>query len=152
MTATIDIARRAIDAYAIARDETEFYNIDPADAPLIERIMGVYVFDRNERVHCGELTASYYLIHCYAAIHFTDAASDHDRERLDEKYGYAEGDSIYIHCRDIEKVIKAGQRDRINHYGDVAPNHLEDGIEDADEQRSREIESIREDLCANRPF
>jgi hypothetical protein len=34
----------------------------------------------------------------------------------------------------------------------VAPNDREDGIEEADERHTAEMECIREDLCANRPF
>lgn len=151
MTTAQDTDRREIDAYAVALDETEYYNIDPADAPHIERIMGVYLFDRNERTHCCELTPSYYLIHLYDEIVFSTDADD-VMEALDEKYAHEPSDDIYVHCGEIEKIIREGRRDRINHYGDCAPHDLCDEIADADERHGAEMEEIAEDMCGNCPF
>lgn len=147
--------RREIDAYAVVLDETNLYTIDPADAPYIARIRGVYLFDRNERTHCCELTPSYYLIHLYDQVIPTDAGEaldDADREALYEKYEHNGGEDCYVHCGEIERIIDAGQPGRIVHYGDCAPNDLCDEIEDADERHSAEMEEIAEDMQGNCPF
>jgi hypothetical protein len=144
--------RQPIDAYAVALDETEFYNLDPADARYIERIDWVYLFDRNERTHLCEWTPSYYLIYLYTDIVFTPDADEEIRDALDQKYAHEASDNEYMHCHDIERIIAANKRDRISHYGDVAQHDLVNEIEDAGERRDAELEAIREDLCANCPF
>ena len=142
--------RKVIDAYAIALDETEFYNLDPADAKHIKRIFGAYVFDRNQQTHLCELTPSYYLIYLYTSIEFAD---DDTREALDEKYAHeATDDGDYIHCHEAEKILAAAKPYTVSHYGDVAEHDREDDIEDLDQRYDAELERIREDLCANCPF
>jgi len=152
MTTATANDRREIDAYAVALDETDHYNIDQADAPFIVRIRGVYLFDRNERTYCCELTPSYFLIHLYDQIEFADEADEDVREALDEKYAHEPSDDIYVHCGDIERIIAAGKPYTVSHYGDCAPNDWEDSIADPDERHRAEMERVAEDLCANCPF
>ena len=144
--------RRVIDAYAVALDETDHYNLDPADARYIKRIDGVYLFDAREQTHCCELTASYWLIYLYTSIVFTDDADDAVREALDEKYAHEPSDDIYVHCGSIDKIIREGKRDRIDHYGDCAEHDFCDEIADADKRHDAEMEEIREDLQGYCPF
>ena len=144
--------RRAIDAYAVALNETEYYNIDAADRRFIERIDGVYVFDRNEHTHCCELTPSYFLIYAYTCIVFTADADDAARDDLQDKYAYQPSDDIYMHCHTVDRLVAAGTRDTVSHYGDVFPNGMETDVDDPDDRHSLEMEHIREDLNCNSPF
>ena len=143
-----------IDAYAVALDETQYYNIDPADAKYIERIDGVYVFDRNHRTACCELTLSYFLRHLYTSIVFSDGVDDATRDRLEMDYAHCEGDDFYVHCCDIDRIIKAAGRDRdhVYHYGDVAPSDRGQDIEIPDQRHTAEMDAICEDLRGNCPF
>ncbi len=151
MTTETETERLPIDAWAVCLDETGHYNIDPADAPYIAAIHGVYVFDRNQQTHCCELTPSYYLIHLYDSVLFTGDVSDEKREELDEKYCYCESDDIYVHCHEIDLMIARNKRGEVSHYGDVAGHDREDDGT-PEENREKEMEAIREDLCANCPF
>ena len=152
MNTATETNRREIDAYAVALDETEHYNIDPADAPYIQRIDGVYLFDRNEKTHCCELTASYYLIYLYASVVFTDDISDDLRNKLDEKYAHEPSDDIYVHCHTVDRIVAAGKPYTVSHYGDVGPDDLADDLQETDVRHNLEMEAIREDMCANCPF
>lgn len=143
--------RTPIDAYVVAFDETDHYQIDDEDRPYIERIVGVYLFDRNQRTHCCELTPSYWLIHLYDEVRLTPLGMDCDDEyRLDEiyqKYEYNGGDDIYVHCHSVERIIaKADAKPfTVYHYGDTEVD--EDDV-DYDDQ----MEALREELSCNHPF
>ncbi len=153
MTTATETDRRIIDAYAVALDET-FY-IAPEDQPYVARIMGTYVFDRNEHTHCCEWTPSYYLIFVSTSIVLTDAGEalgESAREELYERYETEPSEDGYFHCHEIDRIIDAGKPFTVDHYGDVAQHDLEDGIEDADERHHAEMEAIREDLSCNHPF
>jgi hypothetical protein len=145
--------RKVIDAWAIALDETGFYNLDPTDAVHIKRIFGVYLFDRNQQTHLCELTPSYYLVYLYTSIEFADETDDNVREELDEKYAHeATDDGDYIHCHEAERILGDAKPYTSYHYGDVAEHDQEDDIEDLDERHDAELEHIREYLCCNCPF
>jgi hypothetical protein len=139
-----------IDAYAVALDETTNYEIDETDRPYIECIVGVYLFDRNQRTRCCELTPSYWLIHLYDQVRLTPAGQALDEYQLDEiyqKYEYCGGEDIYVHCHSVERIIaKANENPfTVYHYGD--PEVDEDDV-DYDDQ----MEGVREYLCGNCPF
>jgi len=71
MSNTTTTDRLPIDIYAVNLDFTDDFAIDPADRPYIENIRAIFMFDRNQRTHCCELTPSYYLIHLYDEIYWT---------------------------------------------------------------------------------
>ncbi len=155
MSNATETDRRVIDAYAVALDETDRCHIERADRPYIARILGAYLFDRNERTHCCELTASYYLIYLFTSVELTDAGhalDDDARGELYDRYEMEPSDDCYVHCGEIERMIAAGKPYTVSHYGDVAESDLEDGIDDANERHSAEMEAIQEDLSCNHPF
>lgn len=137
--------RVSVDAYFIALNETPHYAIDDDDRPHIVAIRGVYVLDRNERVHCCEMTPSYYLIHCYDIVEVTPDTSDEMRDLLHEKYGLNGGDNLYVHCRSIDSFITKGDRTVVYHYGD--PEVSDDDVEHDDQ-----MEALREHFCGNCPL
>jgi hypothetical protein len=155
MTDTATETRRMIDAVAIALDETEYYQIDPEDAPYIRRILGGYVFDRNLHTHCCELTPSYFLIFLFTSVELTDAGlalDDDARGEIYDKYEYEGGDDCYMHVHTVDAIIAKAEPYTVCEYGDVTGHQLEDDIADVDERHDAELEAIHEDLCANHPF
>lgn len=140
--------RTPIDAYAVALDETANYAIEEADQPYIEKIVGVYLLDRNQRTHCCELTPSYWLIWLYDQVVLTEAGQKLDDLAVDalyQKYEYCGGEDIYVHCHSIDALIERNEKWTVYHYGD--PEVDEDDV-DYDDQ----MEGIREHLCGNCPF
>lgn len=143
-----EATHQPIDAYAVALDEMDHYQIAPADQRYIEQIRGVYLFDHNQQTHCCELTPSYYLIHLYDQVILTEEGAELDdliQDRLFQEYEHCGGEDCYVHCSAIEKIIKCNDSRTIYHYGDTEISQQDVGY---DEQ----MESIREKLCENCPF
>jgi hypothetical protein len=115
---TTDVAL-PIDAHVVALDETDHYNIAPADRPLIAKIRGVYLFNSNERTHCCEFTPSYYLIHLYDQVFLTedgDALDESAKDEIYQRYEHEGGDNIYVHCHTIDALVeKMGPGDHHHH-------------------------------------
>jgi len=141
--------RRPIDAYAVALDQTLDYYIEPEDAPYIARIWEGYVFDRNQRTHCCELTPSYFLLYLQTRVELTDdghALDDEARDRLCNRYEREPSDDCYVHCGDIERLIAKAEPRCALRYGDVEEHDFCDEIADADQRHDAEMERIREHL------
>lgn len=137
-----------IDAYAIALDETDGYIIADKDRPYIRAIRGVYCFDRNRRTYCCELTPSYFLIHLYDAVIWTEAGEALDGFKLDEldqKYAYCGGEDCYMHCSRVQRIIDRDQPHTVGHIGDV-------DWADPDMDYDERIEALVEGLSADCPF
>lgn len=101
------------DFYAVAIDETRYYQIEATDATHIECILGVYVYDASERTYCCELTPSHWLEPVYVAVHCKLDTPDDVRERIQEKYEFAGTlEGFYMHA---SKVAGLPLR---KHYGE----------------------------------
>ncbi len=133
-----------IDAWAIAIDETDCYFISEVDAPLIKQVRGVYLFDRNRRIHVCELTPSYGLTHLYNQVILVDD-NDPRREELYDEYEHCSSDDIYMHCSTIDRIIEQSDYSVVDHYGNT-----EVSLDDVD--YDYQMESVREYFCGNRPF
>ncbi len=143
-----EITCQLIDAYAVALDETDRYQIASADQRHVKQIRGVYLFNRNQRTCCCELTPSYFLIHLYDQVILTeggDKLDDFARDRLFQEYENCGGDNCYVHCSTIEKIIERSDPCIVSQYGDPEVSQQDVGY---DEQ----MESIREEFCANCPL
>jgi len=113
---TTDVAL-PIDAHVIALDETDHYNIAPADQPHIAKIRGVYLFDINQQTCCCEMTPSYYLIHLYDQVILTDdgkSLNESAKDEIDQRYASEGGNNIYVHCHTIDALIETTEH---YHYG-----------------------------------
>jgi hypothetical protein len=92
----------------VALDETRHYEIDEADRPHIESIMGVYLFDARQAHHLCEITPSYWLVHLYDQVRLTADALEHlpqdEQDRIYEQYEYEGGDDLYVHCHEIDHL------------------------------------------------
>jgi hypothetical protein len=140
--------RTPIDAYVVALDETANYEIDKADRPFIREIRGVYLFDRNQRTHCCELTPSYLLIHLYDEVIPSEAGyalDDRAVERLYERYECEGGDDRYVHCHTVEGIIAKADRFGVHHYGDTE-------VDQQDVDHDEQMEALREHFNCNHPF
>jgi hypothetical protein len=135
-----------IDAYVIAFSEMDHYFIKEEDRPNIQDIRGVYLFDRNERTFCCEMTPSYWLIHLYDEVVLTpeadDALGECEKDAIYQEYEYCGGDNIYVHCHTIEARIEANKRNTVHHYGGTEVSYDES---DYDEQ----LEGLQEHFCCN---
>lgn len=149
MTATDEIT---IDAYAVALHETINYYIKPEHRPHVRAIRGVYLFDRNSRTHCCELTPSYYLIHLYDQVIPADDTSEEQRQQLYDAYENQGGEDCYVHCSRIERLIKANDKANVCHLG--KPVYRTGEPIPADELADRDaiMEDLRESYCGNPPL
>ncbi len=137
--------RAPIDAYVVALDETWGWILDKADAPFIKAIRTVYLFDRNERVHCCEMTPSYYEIHLYHQVECQPGTSEDRAQAIYDKYENLPGDDFYVHCCDLEKIIKADEPFTVHHYGATTVSY-------DDVSRDDQLDALREHFCANNPL
>jgi hypothetical protein len=140
-----DLERSPIDAHVVALDVTEYFSIADEHAPFIERIRSVYLFDRNERTHCCELTPSHYLIHLYDQVILTDAGDeldDYAKDDIYQTYEYCGSEDIYVHCHVLDRII--AKADRGNHYHDGIVN-----APYADTTHDEQMEALREHFCGN---
>jgi hypothetical protein len=141
------------DWWVVAIDETKHWNIAEEDVPLIDCILGVYIYDANTYTHCCELAPSYWLCLSYETIVFKgmpgEGASDAEervwekkRDDLEEKYlRSVHDDSLhYRHVSDVEHM-RAAHPETFRHYGDV----------DGDDE-DRGEEHVREHEMCNPPF
>ncbi len=130
------------DWWAVEIDETRNWNLDDKDRPFVEKITGVYFYDRNEHTHCCELTPSYYLRTLGSSIHFKSDTPDAVQERItdalaSELYG---GDDIYMWVMHVEAIDDKHK----HHYG---------ALDDADDCTKEEQEdAVREYYNGNSPF
>jgi len=133
-----------IDAYLIALDETDCYVIPTDDAPYIDKVRGIYLFDRNERVHCCEMTASHYLMYVYTSVLLTAAGEslpEEEQERISDWYKM--GDDRYLHCRDVDALIAAGDDHHV--YGAT-------GVSYDDVDHDVQMDGLREHFSGNQPI
>lgn len=95
-----------LDLWIVRLDRTADFHIDDSDAPHIEAIWGVYLYDRARRVHCCELTPSYWLEWLYDTV---ECCPDVPEETAEQLYGKYEnhpdaGGGIYLHCHEVEAL------------------------------------------------
>ena len=144
----IDIERSPIDARLVALDRTRDFMIDDADRPHIKQIRSVYLYDKNERTHCCELTPSYWLEHLYDEVVLTpeaDAAlSENEREALYCKYEYIPDDDggCYIHCHVIDGIESRAGKFEYHVYGET-------GVSYDDCDHDEQMEALWEHFCGN---
>lgn len=104
------------DFHAVALDETRYCRIDAADAPYIDRIFGVYVYDAAEYTYCCELMPSHWLEPVYTTVHCKPDTPDDIREALQEKYAHCGMDGYYMHVRSVPTTerVRYGKADSID--------------------------------------
>jgi len=132
-----------IDAYVVSLDETQHYAIAEEHKPHIEQIRGVYLFNRNERTYCCEMTPSHYLIHLYDVVVLSaagEALEESARDRLHDEYENCGGEPIYLHCHSVKT-----EGAHCYHGGAT-------GVSFEDANYDDQMEALREHYCANNPL
>ena len=136
--------RKAIDCFVVALDETTHYCVRDEHKSLIAEIRGIYMLDRNEITYCCELTPSYYLIYIQDQVILTPEAdktlTDEEKGSIYEEYEQSGGDNIYVHCRQIDNIIRS--RKKVHHYGKT-------GVKYSDSSYEEQIEGLREHFQGN---
>ena len=137
------------DWYVVAFDETKYWNLEKKDKRFIEKMVGVYFFDKNSQTHVAELTPSYYLAFGYNTIWFKRTAYTDKNERndlrgeLDQKYLYGPGvdnDGTYMHVSSLDAYTKKHKK-MVYHYGKTDEDSSDGGEEE-----------VREYINGNPPF
>lgn len=111
------------DWHAVAFDQTYAWNIAEEDKPFIEKMLGVYFFNKNERTNCCELTPSYWFHFLHNIAVTTSDCPENVRERISERYEMSPDDDggFYAWCsriKDMETVA----------YGPIDDDETEDDI------------------------
>lgn len=149
MTATIE--ENMIDAYALALNETRYYAIEREHQPYIRKIRGVYLFDRSRQTRCCEITPSYYLMHLYDSVIYTDETPEDLIDTLDQLYGHCGGDDQYVHCHEIERIISADKPFTVAHLGKAVYRNGEP-IPPEEFNYDESMKDLRESYCGNCPL
>ena len=146
MIATTRNRALPIDAYVVAFSQIWDYAIKEEDQPHIQDIRGVYLFDRNQRTFCCEMTPSYWLIHLYDEVILTpeadEALNESEKDAIYQEYEYCGGDDIYVHCHTIDGMISHSKPNAVHHYGGT---NVSFNDSDYDEQ----MEGLREHFSCN---
>lgn len=141
----------SIDARCISLDETKYYNFNPEHAPFIEKMYGIYLYDKNSYTHCCEFTPSYFLIHLYDSCVLNEAGQALSEEKKDEIYqAYehtGENEDKYVHCSSIDSLEKelVKKSFRYHRYGRT-------GVRLRTVPREQQMESLQEHFRANCPL
>jgi hypothetical protein len=111
------------DWWCVSLDETSHWRIAEEDQPFIEKMLGIYIFDRAQHTYCCELTPSYFLCYIGDVAVLKPGTPDDVRERIAETYECLnQGDDCYMHVRHVE-ALPADQK---RQYGNVADWEDED--------------------------
>ena len=140
-----------VDACVIALDETRDWTILGDDQPYIERILGVYLYDRGCYTYCCSATPSYFLDYLRTRVDLTASGEALSEERKQEIYDRYEGCEVimddpsgYFDVSTINRLANEAQAEgsMFHQYGLLVP---------AEEDMTREevMEDIREDVQGN---
>lgn len=135
----------------ISINDTQYYNIADEDKPYIESIHNVYLYDKNSRTFCCEITPSYSLIYLYTSVHFAGDPDEETRERIYDKYEANNGDDTYLHCYGLDDIEKEHTSRKITDpikFPDFYIGNDIHFIED-DETYDEAMESTRESYSCN---
>lgn len=133
----------APDICVIALDETGVWELSALpNSEVIDKMAGVYLFDRNRHVHACEITPSYELWPMYDEFVMKPDHQNHeDLEALEDEVRSAFDSTVgYYHVSDIDKWIADGTVLFFKSYGfdDVRYNLAE--IRESDEAYTEFIE------------
>jgi len=143
-----------IDARVVALNATASYLIDAEDRSFIERIDEVFLYDRNERTCCCELTPSYYLIHLYTSVVFRrDKLPDERRqEEIEQQYAFLPTDNCYVHCHTIDAIAERAEPFRYHRHGEPGFETCRAEFDSDQAWHDAVMEALREHFCANHPI
>ena len=138
------------DWYVIAIDETEYWNIDEEHRALIDRMLGVYMFNWRKHTYLCEVTPSYKLVFHSNVMWLKQELHSRDdfdelRDDLEHQYIYGGGTDnepvTYMHSRDVDRRMN-NYPELLYHYGTPSTYFEEDEGE----------EEVRDYVNGNSPF
>jgi hypothetical protein len=92
--------------WAVGLDVTRHYQIEDEDKPFVDKIIDVFIYNKNECTHCCELTPSYYLEYLETFVLFEGDVPDEVRERIDERYCHEPTEDCYAHTYFVDGLTK----------------------------------------------
>lgn len=87
-------------------DDLGHWNIKPELKKYIERILGVYLFNRAEHTHCCELTPSHFLIDVEHDVHLTLDCPERLRDTIYDLVCGEPGEPQYVHVSCVNRAIR----------------------------------------------
>ena len=107
-----------LDMYLVVIDDTKRWNIKPEIMAKIEKIEGVYLFDKNSITHLCSMSGSYWLIQIEQRIIFKDNINEEEQEAIEDAIDFVicSYDDNYYNVFDID-VLLSLTTSRIYHYG-----------------------------------
>ena len=138
-----------LDIRVVSLDETREYQIDEQDKPYIEKIMGIYMYDKLQHTFCCELRPSYWLVHLYDQVilsAFGNELVSDEADKIYEKYENCGGTDNYYHVSSIDHIE--------DEYADKPLEfryavYGEEIVEKNETTYYEALEAIREDLICN---
>lgn len=112
----------APDIWIITLDETRNWHLTENLMQYIERIEGVYVFNRREHTYCCEMTPSYWLEFVENRAVFKPDTPDAVQDEIDSEILSAQNESgIYVHIYQVDELLKTRKRYCHKHIGNPFP-------------------------------
>lgn len=126
-----------VDLWEVEFDETEFWTIDEADKPFIAKIVGTYLFDRNERTFLCSSTPAYWLqcVGQYVRLvegldpEANDYQGEHIRDKYENQASMKDADGYY-ECRDVDNLPAT----QLHHHTDIEATDFEEALDELDGQ------------------
>ena len=138
------------DVRCVAIDETEHWNLDPADMARIKALRTIYAYDKNTHVYACEMTPSYELWPVdVQAIYvderdFDDDEQDRFRERIyDLQNEYMEHEVLYMHVRDVDRIEESANPDDYLYAVDEVYELDPEWFDSEDEQWESILDGLR---------
>ena len=125
------MSKRALapDVYVIVMNETCYWNLPEALMQHVERIEGVYVFNRNEHTYCCEMTPSYWLEFVENRAIYKEGTPSRLIDEIDNQVLSASDEhGHYYHVYEIDTAIDSGRLPAFR-YGNPFPGKRFPGAE-----------------------
>jgi len=88
---------------AVRIDETHYWSEDVQEK--VDKVWGIYIFDKNTHTHCCEITPSYCLYNAGFAIEAPELDQDELEELEQDMYaGFCTEPVTYMHCHSVDKM------------------------------------------------
>lgn len=115
----------------IKQDMTPFYYLDELSfKDKIKKIYDIYLFNRNEHVHCCEITPSYETHYLRSTYDSEDILSDDELEEIDVflmEANNGNDNDYYQHCRDVDRFVK--ENEKLSFVDKVEYESIDEAIE-----------------------
>ena len=141
------------DVYVVAIDETDMWHLGETDMQQVQRIEGVYFFDRNIVTHLGSLQGSYMLHGLEHRAQLKPGTSEDDESRIQDLVADEPCEDDYFSTSTVDQILCHYASPNVSHIGCPAEANFEELDGHTDEERYESlIETLREEFHANAPI